>query len=190
MLGQQGSADRKLGARYAKLRVTLQIYSAAGHGTARGHGNFEQLAALMLAEYNVLLVQQPGSTPQYNIEDLTIWQAIQLEVDNMDERVDRHREPDLVKVCEEGWKKLPPVKILRGFEMRRDVVNEAPANGGWCETEGKGATAPSASIRSSATPPSAASLTSRRPAQIYMFCPIGRCTELPRIFSIIVLTSA
>ncbi len=55
---------RKLGTRYAKLRVTLQIDSVGGHGTARGHGNFEQLAAMMLAEYNVLLVQQPGSTPQ------------------------------------------------------------------------------------------------------------------------------
>ena len=36
----------KLGARYAKLHVTLQIDSAGGHGTARGHGNFEKLAAM------------------------------------------------------------------------------------------------------------------------------------------------
>ncbi len=70
--------------------------------------------------------------------DLAIWQAIQLEVDNMHEGGNRHREPDLVEVCEKAWENLPPVKILRGFEMRRDVVNEALANDGWCETEGKG----------------------------------------------------
>ena len=30
------------------------------------------------------------------------------------------------------------VNILRAFEMRRDVANEALENTGWCETEGKG----------------------------------------------------
>ena len=33
---------------------------------------------------------------------------------------------------------MPPVKVLRAFEMRRDVANEALANDGWCNKEGKG----------------------------------------------------
>ena len=50
----------------------------------------------------------------------------------------RHREDALVKVCEKAWEELPPVKILRAFEMRRDIANECIENDGWCETEGKG----------------------------------------------------
>jgi len=34
--------------------------------------------------------------------------------------------------------KVPDVKILQAFEMRRDCASEAPENGGWCENEGRG----------------------------------------------------
>ena len=56
----------------------------------------------------------------------------------MDDDGDRHREPDLVRTCKKAWKNMPVVKVLRAFEMRRDIANEALANDGWCETEGKG----------------------------------------------------
>ena len=63
--------------------MELQIDSAGGHGVAREHGNFDDLAALMLKDYNVKLIQQPGNTPIYNILDLNLWQACQLEVGKM-----------------------------------------------------------------------------------------------------------
>jgi hypothetical protein len=88
---------------------------------------------MMLLLYNVELVQQPGCSPMFNIEDLTIWQAIQLEMDKMDVKA-RHQEPELVKVVKKAWKKMPLVKILRAFEWRRDVASEAIEKGGWCET--------------------------------------------------------
>ena len=119
--------------RYRRVRVKLQIDSAGGNGTARGHGNFAALAAMMLLLYNVELVQQPRCSPMFNIEDLTIWQAIQLEVDKMDVKA-RHQEPELVKVVKKAWKKMPLVKILRAFEWRRDVASEAIEKGVWCET--------------------------------------------------------
>jgi hypothetical protein len=87
---------------------------------------------MMLLLYNVELVQRPGSSPMFNIEDLTIWQAIQLEVGKMDVKA-RHQEPELVKGV---WKKKPLVKILRAFEWRRDVASDALETDGWCETEG------------------------------------------------------
>ena len=40
-------------------------------------------------------------------------------------------------MCEKAYT-MSLVKILRKFEMRRDVANEALANNGWCEKEGKG----------------------------------------------------
>ena len=92
---------------------------------------------MMNKKYNIELVQQPGNTPMYNILDLTIWQACQLEVDKMN-KTKRHREPELVEVCKEAWGVLPPVKILQAFEMRKDCAQEAIDTDGWCPTEGKG----------------------------------------------------
>ena len=71
-----------------------------------------------------MLKQQPGNTPMYNILDLTIWQASQLEVDKMNGAT-RQREDELVKVCKEAWEKIPPVKIFQAFEMRKDCVQES-----------------------------------------------------------------
>lgn len=104
---------------------------------ARGHGVFDDLAAMMDTDFNVELVQQPGNTPMYNILDLTIWQASQLEVDKISKEK-RHREPELVKVCKAAWAKVPLVKILHAFEMRKDCAQEAIETEGWCPTEGKG----------------------------------------------------
>ena len=101
---------------------------------------------MVLTDYNVELDQQPGATPFWNIPDLTIWQAIQLEVDRLN-REDRHREPELVKVCKRAWAATPDVKILQAFEMRKDCAQEALETDGWCPNEGKGAAAPSAPTR-------------------------------------------
>ena len=133
---------KKLRAQYKALgqpnvRPKLQIDSAGGHGIARGHGNFTALKAMMLKDCNVELDQQPGATPFWNILDLTIWQAIQLEVDRLN-REDRHREPGLVKVCKKAWATTPDVKIPQAFEMRKDCAQEAPETDGWCPNEGKG----------------------------------------------------
>ena len=38
---------------------------------------------MMLKDFDIVLKQQPGNTPMYNILNLTIWQASQLEVDKM-----------------------------------------------------------------------------------------------------------
>ena len=48
-----------------------------------------------------------------------------------------HSEPDLVEVCKAAWQKLPDVKILQAFEMRRDCAQEAIETNGWCQNEGK-----------------------------------------------------
>jgi len=101
------------------------------------HGNFDDLAAMMLKDYNVKLIQQPGNTPMYNILDLNLWQACQLEVDKMSVNA-RHSEPALVEVCKAAWQKLPDVKILQAFEMRRDCAQEAIETESWCPNEGKG----------------------------------------------------
>ena len=104
---------------------------------ARGEGVFNRLAVIMDKDVNIELVRQPGNTPMYNILDLTIWQAVQLEVEKMCKN-QRHREPELVRVCQSAWKKLPLVKILRAFEMRKDCGQEAIETNGWCPSEGKG----------------------------------------------------
>ena len=122
---------------HSEVRVVLQIDSAGGQGIARGHGVFADLASMMDKDFNIELVQQPGNTPMYNILDLTIWQASQLEVDKMSKER-RHREPELVKVCKKAWATVPPVKILQAFEMRKDCAQEAIETEGWCPTEGKG----------------------------------------------------
>ena len=75
--GRKGKAIRE---KYEALgdlttRVKLQIDSAGGHCTARGYGNFDELAAMMLADFNIELVQQPGNSPMFNIFDLTIWRT-------------------------------------------------------------------------------------------------------------------
>ena len=53
-------------------------------------------------------------------------------------REDRHREPELVKVCKKAWATTPDVKILQAFEMRKDCAQEALETDGWCPNEGKG----------------------------------------------------
>ena len=72
----------------------------------------------------------------YNILDLTIWQAAQLEVEKMN--FDARQCDDELVACAKAWELIPDVKILRAFEMRRDCAKEALENDGWCETEGKG----------------------------------------------------
>jgi hypothetical protein len=121
----------------SKVRVKLQIDSAGGHGLARGHGNFEELAIMMMKDFNIELIQQPGNTPMFNILDLTLWQACQLEVDKMNKDL-RQREDELVKVVMAAWAALPLIKVLRAFEMRRDCAQEALTTEGWCPQEGKG----------------------------------------------------
>jgi hypothetical protein len=122
---------------HGQVRVSLQIDSAGGHGMARGDRVFSSLAAMMDANYNIELVRQPGNTPMFNILDLTIWQATQLEVDKMN-KDERHREPQLVEVCKKAWKALPLEKILIAFEWRKDCAQEAIETEGWCPMEGKG----------------------------------------------------
>ena len=73
----------------------------------------------------------------YNILDLTLWQACQLEVDKMNVNA-RHSEPALEEVCKAAWQKLPDVKILQAFKMRRDCAQEAIETEGCCPNEGKG----------------------------------------------------
>jgi len=133
---------KKIREKYAQLghgdaRVKLQIDSAGGHGMARGEGVFNRLAVIMDKDFNIELVRQPGKKPMYNILDLTIWQAVQLEVEKICKN-QRHREPELVRVFQSAWKKLPLVKILRAFEMRKDCGQEAIETNGWCPSEGKG----------------------------------------------------
>ena len=137
-----GAIGRKIRDKYTELghpdvQVNLQIDSAGGHGTARGHGNFNELAAMMLQDFNIKLVKQPGNTPMFNVLDLTIWQSVQLEVDKMNKET-RHREAELVRTCKSAWRALPGEKILQGFEMRKDAAAEALETEGWCPSEGKG----------------------------------------------------
>ena len=54
---------------------------------------------------------------------------------------------------------MPPVKVLRAFEMRCDVASEALANDGGARRRARAAAAPSASIQSVATPACVASST-------------------------------
>ena len=122
---------------YATSRVKLQIDSAGGHGLARGHGRFEELASMMHENYNVELVQQPGNSPMFYILDLAVWKSTEKFVDKMDTG-ERQREPELVKTVKKAWRQLPPVKILEAFEMRRDVAHETLETNGWCPNEGKG----------------------------------------------------
>ena len=91
----------------------------------------------MLKDFNIELIQQPGNTPMFNILDLTLWQACQLEVDKMSRDL-RQREEELVKVVMDAWAAVPLVKVLRAFEMRRDCAQEALNTEGWCPQEGKG----------------------------------------------------
>ena len=103
----------------------------------RRHGSSGLGEGALQLDYNVELDQQPGATPFWYIPDLTIWQANQLDVDKMN-REDRHREPELVKVCKKAWATTPDVKILQAFEMRKDCAQEALETDGWCPNEGKG----------------------------------------------------
>jgi hypothetical protein len=42
---------------HSATRAKLKIDSAGGHGTVRGHGNFDDLAAMVLADFNIELAQ-------------------------------------------------------------------------------------------------------------------------------------
>ena len=118
-------------------RVKLQIDSAGGHGMARSQKNFDDAAKFMLSDYNILLVKQPPNSPMFNVLDLVVWQGLQLEIDKMNHE-DRNDEAKLVAETKRAFQDLPDVKILRAFEMRRDVANEALRTKGWCDGEGKG----------------------------------------------------
>jgi len=122
---------------YPTRRMKLQIDSAGGHGIARGHGTFEELKAMMDHKFNIELIQQPGNSPMFNILDLTIWKSIEKHVDDMDTGA-RQREDELVKTTKKAWAKLPLIKILEAFEMRRDVTQETLETDGLCPNEGKG----------------------------------------------------
>ena len=52
--------------------LTLQIDGAGGHGIARGHGNFKQLASMMMRQFNIRLQQQSSGCPQSNALDLMV----------------------------------------------------------------------------------------------------------------------
>ena len=73
----------------------------------------------------------------FNILDLAIWQATQLEVAKMN-KDERHREPELVKVCKKAWNVLPLEKIPIAFEMCKDCTQEAMETDGWCPMEENG----------------------------------------------------
>ena len=125
---------KKIRAEYVKLgkstrRVKLQIDSAGGHGMARGHGNYEELKAMMDRDFNIDLVQQVGNTPAFNIKDIMIWRSCEAEVDKIPQAL-RYREDELFKVCEKAWKNLPLHKILIAFEMCKDCTRECIATGG------------------------------------------------------------
>ena len=92
---------------------------------------------MMLADFNIELVQQPGNLPMFNILDLAIWRTTQVLVDKMSTEA-RQREAELVKTAKKAWTQLPGIKILEAFEWRRDVAQEALETEGWCPMEGKG----------------------------------------------------
>ena len=50
--------------------LTLQINQAGGHGIARGHGNFEELANIMMTEFHILLGQQTSGMPHSNFHTM------------------------------------------------------------------------------------------------------------------------
>ena len=104
---------------------------------ARGTEVVKKLKTMMDVNYNIELVQQPANSPFWNILDLTIWQASQLEVDKMNGKM-RHREPELVEVCKKAWAAVLDVKILQAFEMRKDAAAEVLETDGWCNQEGHG----------------------------------------------------
>ena len=87
-------------------RVKLHIDGAGGHGLARGHAVFAELKAMMDMDFNIDFIQQPGNTPMFSILDLTIWQAVQFEVDELN-RNKRQCESELVLTCEKAWRALP-----------------------------------------------------------------------------------
>jgi hypothetical protein len=91
----------------------------------------------MLEDFNVDLEQQPRATPLWDVLDLMIMQANQLEVDKMNGEA-HECEPELVKVCKKAWAATPDVKILQAFEMRKNCATEALETEGRCPNEGKG----------------------------------------------------
>ena len=66
--------------RHYQQELSINKRGAARRTAAK----FEKLAAMMLEEFNIELVQQPGNTPMYKFLNLTMWAAIQLGVGKMD----------------------------------------------------------------------------------------------------------
>lgn len=73
----------------------------------------------------------------FNVLDLNIWQASQLEVDKMNKAA-RHCESKLVEVLKEAWAVMPDIKILQAFEMRKDFSQEVLETEGFCPNKEKG----------------------------------------------------
>jgi hypothetical protein len=95
------------------------------------------LATMMLADFNIELVQQPRNSLMLNVLDLAIWRTTQVLVDRTSTEA-RGREPGLVKTAKKAWTQLPGMKILEAFEWRRDAAQEALDTEGCCPMERKG----------------------------------------------------
>ena len=93
-----------------KAQISRDFQASGGFKTrgARGYGNFDELAAMMLADFNIKLVQQPGNSPMFNILDLTILRTTQVLVDKMSTEA-RQREAELVKTAKKAWTQLPGI---------------------------------------------------------------------------------
>ena len=79
------------------------------HGMAVGHGNYDRLREMMLQKFNILLVQQPGNSPMFNVLDLNIWQGFQGVVDTL-HKTKRHDPDTLSQTVLEALKAFPQQK--------------------------------------------------------------------------------
>jgi len=104
-----------------ETQLTLQIDSAGGHGTARGHGNFKKLAEMMLKEFNILLVKQPARSPEFNYLDLMVWKSIAAKVVTLSKK-DRRDKEVLFKTCVKAFRQLDPAVIDLAAYVVLDVA--------------------------------------------------------------------
>ena len=81
---------------HSVTRIKLQIDSAGGHSTTRGHSNLDDLAAMMDTEFIIELFQQPGNSPMFSILYLAIWRTTRVLVDKIS-MVARPWDPDIVR---------------------------------------------------------------------------------------------
>jgi len=136
-----GEAQGRIEHQHAAERVNFAALPEAWWGQCArlrdGDGNFTELIAMVIGDFNVDLEQQPGATPFWKALDLKMWQANQFEVDKMNGEA-RHREPELGEVYKKAWAATPNVKILQASEMRKDCAAEALETKGWCPNEDKG----------------------------------------------------